>query len=93
MQIHYHKLKVEKLDAEQKKQGFISWVANIIVRTGNRGKTGTIYVERLQNKSKFNYWGKIALSGFLTNIRVASNKRNQMKYEAALKKNKLSLTY
>jgi hypothetical protein len=92
MQIKYHQLKVEKLDEQEKKKGFISWLANIIVRTGNNKATGTIYVERLQNKSTFNYWGKIALSGLLTNIRVSSNKKNQKKYEAALKKYQLPPT-
>ncbi|HMH31409.1 MAG TPA: hypothetical protein VK543_00175, partial [Puia sp.] len=85
MEIDYRKLHVEKLDKNEKKQGFISWLANIIVRTRNR-KKGTIYVERLQDKAIFNYWGKIALSGLLTNIRVASSKKNKKKYEAALKK-------
>ncbi len=85
MQIDYRKLHVEKLDLQQKKQGFISWVANIIVRTNN-AKDGTIYVERLQNKSIFNYWGRIALSGLLTNIRVASNRMYKKKYELALRK-------
>jgi hypothetical protein len=88
MEIDYRKLHVEKLDKNEKKQGFISWLANIIVRTRNR-KEGTIYVERLQDKAIFNYWGKIALSGLLTNIRVVSNKKNKKKYEAALKKYQL----
>lgn len=85
MQIDYRKLHVEKLDLQQKKQGFISLVANIIVRTNN-AKDGTIYVERLQNKSIFNYWGRIALSGLLTNIRIASNRMYKKKYELALRK-------
>jgi hypothetical protein len=88
MQIEYQKLHVEKLDLREKKEGFISWLANIIVRTDNE-KDGTIYVERLQNKSIFNYWARIALSGLLTNIRVASNKKNKKKYEEALIKYKL----
>jgi hypothetical protein len=88
MQIDYRKLQVEKLDLKEKKQGFISWLANIIVRTNNE-KDGTIYVERLHNKSMFNYWGRIALSGLLTNIRVASNKKYKKKYEEALIKYKL----
>ena len=88
MQINYRKLHVEKLDKQQKKQGFITWLANIIVRTSNH-KAGTIYVERLQDKAIFNYWGKIALSGLLTNIRVASNAKYKKKYEAALKKYQL----
>jgi hypothetical protein len=88
MQIDYRKLQVEKLDLKQKKQGFISWLANIVVRTNNE-KDGAIYVERLSNKSIFNYWGRISLSGFLTNIRVASNKKYKKKYEEALIKYKL----
>ncbi|GAO44946.1 hypothetical protein [Flavihumibacter petaseus] len=79
MQMQYQHLNFSLLREDGKKRGFLSRVANTFVRTNNQ-KTGRIFRERLRNKSTFNYWGKIALSGLLTNMGVQRNKKMDKKY-------------
>lgn len=80
MQMHYHKLKFNLLKENGDKKKFASFLANFIIRNKNT-KKGVVFQERLRNKSTFNYWGKIALSGLLTNLGIKSNKKYSRKYK------------
>ena len=86
--LDYRHLKIALLNKAEKRRNFISWLANIVVRTNN-SKEGNIYEERLRNKSIFNYWAKISLKGLLTSLGVVSNKKQLKKYNRSLKEKNL----
>ena len=65
----YRNLKIHLLDEEGRKRGMMSFLANTIV-PNKKKKSSRLYRERLRNKSIFNYWGKIALSGLFTNLGI-----------------------
>ncbi len=79
MDMNYHHLKVFLLKEDGRKKAFLSRVLNTLVRTNNT-RSGMVFRERMRNKSTFNYWGKIALSGLLTNMGVQKNKKAEKKY-------------
>lgn len=91
MKMLYRDLKVEflnKKDQEKKTivTRFITWVANGIIRGKNTNKTGSVYTARIRERSVFNYWIKIVLSGALTNAGIKSNSKQDKKYKKSVKK-------
>jgi hypothetical protein len=91
MRMLYRDLKLEMLNkADQEKKTFgtklISWVANLVVRRDNFKKTGTVFTERIRERSVFNYWIKIVLSGALTNAGIKTNSKQEKKYKKSVKK-------
>ncbi|ULQ52645.1 hypothetical protein [Flavihumibacter fluvii] len=84
MEMDYRKLKLSLLNDAGKKKGFTSFLINTVLRSNN-DKTGMVYRERIRNKSMFNYWGKIAMSGLLTNMGVQKNKKQVKKYQKEMK--------
>ncbi len=91
MKMLYRDLKVEflnKKDQEKKTivTRFITWVANGIIRGKNSSKTGTVYTQRIRERSVFNYWIKIVLSGALTNAGIKSNSKQDKKYKKSVRK-------
>lgn len=91
MRMLYRDLKLEMLNkADQEKRTFatkaISWLANLIVRRDNFKKTGTVFTERIRERSVFNYWIKIVLSGALTNSGIKKNSKQEKKYKKSVRK-------
>jgi hypothetical protein len=87
----YRDLKVEflnKKDQEKKTivTRFITLVANGIIKGKNTSKTGSVYTARIRERSVFNYWIKIVLSGALTNAGIKSNSKQDKKYKKSVKK-------
>lgn len=92
MRTLYRDLKLELLNKEdQKKKTLLtklgSWAANLIIRTNNVKKTGTVFTQRVRERSVFNYWIKILLSGAMTNVGISNNSKQEKKYKKQLKKN------
>ncbi|MCG7753543.1 hypothetical protein [Flavihumibacter cheonanensis] len=85
MELDYRKLKFELYDENGRKKKFTSFLANLLIKNRN-GKKGLVYQERVQNKSTFNYWGKIALSGLMTNLGVKSNRKYLRNYKKEAKR-------
>lgn len=85
MNMYYHDLKVQFLNKEDYTRKTITtrisnFLANtLMLRKGNVRKTGTIYSERNREKSFFNYWIKIALSGMLTNAGIRAKTKEERK--------------
>lgn len=91
MKMLYRDLKVEFLNKkdQQKKTivtRFITWVANGIIKKKNTSKTGSVYTARIRERSVFNYWIKIVLSGALTNAGIKSNSKQDKKYKKSVRK-------
>jgi hypothetical protein len=84
MEMNYRHLKLSLLNEQGKKKGFTSFLINTLLRSNN-DKTGLVYRERMRNKSMFNFWGKIAMSGLLTNMGIQKNKKQVKKYNREMK--------
>jgi hypothetical protein len=69
------------------KTRLITFLANnIILRRNNQKGVGQLYVERKLDRSVFNYWLKILLSGVISNTGVSSNRKVEQKYYRSLQK-------
>lgn len=69
---------------------FITWAANhLVLRQHNGHKTGSIYFPRFRDRSIFNYWVKMTLSGAASSVGVKKNRKYIRRYHKALKKNEL----
>jgi Domain of Unknown Function (DUF748) len=91
MRMLYRDLKVELLNKEdQEKKTMLtkleSWVANLFVSRNNLGTTGIVYTQRVRERSVFNYWIKILLSGAMTNAGIKKNSKQEKKYKKSVKK-------
>jgi hypothetical protein len=92
MQLYYHDLKIQYLDkGDELHKTFITklvtfFANNLILRKNNKNRNGTIFFERIRERSVVNYWIKILLSGALTSAGVKENKKQDRKYAKKLKK-------
>jgi hypothetical protein len=91
MQMLYRDLNIvflNKSDQDKKTvmTRFTTWVANLVVKGDNTKRTGTVYTQRVRDRSVFNYWIKIVLSGALTNAGIKSNTKQEKKYKRSVKK-------
>jgi hypothetical protein len=92
MKMYYRNLNVEYLNKkdEEKKTiitRLLTFFANRIVHTKNQYGSGEVYAERDPEKGFVNYWVKIFLGGVFTNTGVRTDKKQERKYEKAIKKN------
>ncbi|MDP4263044.1 MAG: hypothetical protein Q8941_10990 [Bacteroidota bacterium] len=95
MKMFYHDLKIKFLNnkGEKKKsryKGFASFLANtFIIKNNNRVRTGTVFFERLRDKSSLNYLVKITLSGISSSIGIKNNERLLRRYKKEVHKRNL----
>lgn len=91
MQLYYNQLKVQflKNGQETKKTfltGLMTFVANrFVIRHKNNSRTGLIYFPRYRDRSIFNYWIKMTLSGAASSVGAKRNKKYLRQYQKALK--------
>jgi hypothetical protein len=67
-----------------------SLLANKLVVRTNNTKEGVVFFERIQNKSIFNFWFKLTMSGIMSSVGVKNSNRVIRHYNHYLKKNNLS---
>ena len=95
MNMYYRNLNVQflKLSAEDQTTfvtRLLTWVANhIVLRKKNTKRTGLVYFPRFRDRSIFNYWVKMTLSGAATNVGVKRNKKYMRRYHKALRQKQL----
>lgn len=95
MQMQYRNLNIQFLkNGVQEKTTFITrfitWAANhLVLRKHNEKRTGTVYFPRFRDRSIFNYWVKMTLSGAASSVGVKKNRKLLKRYHKALKKNEL----
>ncbi|MCU0395869.1 MAG: hypothetical protein MUF29_08160, partial [Chitinophagaceae bacterium] len=97
MDMRFQDMSVRLLGEGEKEKyfgaNFINWLINQILRRHDNGKADLIFKERVQKRGQFNFWGKIALEGVLTNIGVKSDRREKMKFKKELKEYNLPREY
>ena len=90
MRMYYSNLKIDFINKKDWEQNVfnkaLSWLANTFLRTNNIKKTGSVFAERIQEKSFANYWTKIVLSGAMTNTRIKRNSKQEKRYQRTLKR-------
>jgi hypothetical protein len=91
MQMYYSDLKVQFLDKSDNERKTLltrlsNFLANTALRQGNRKKTGTVYAERNRERSVFNYWIRIVLSGALTNAGIRGNDRQERRFHREVRR-------
>ena len=91
MNMYYHDLRIRLVkDADENKTSLggriATFLANtFIIRKNNKGRTGTVYFERLKDRSFFNYIVKMTFSGMASSIGVKKNRKYMKQYRKALK--------
>ncbi|HEV7781787.1 MAG TPA: hypothetical protein VGO58_11015 [Chitinophagaceae bacterium] len=89
MQLFYHDLKVIILKkGEEKKNKFITWLVNMIVRNKNESRTGNVFFIRQRDRSAINYLVKIVMSGVSSSVGVKNNKKKAERYKQENEKKK-----
>lgn len=94
MRMYYKNLNVELINkGDTANKNFVtrsvSFLANKIVRKNHRHGKGEVYAERDFEKGFVNYWVKIVIGGVLTNTGVRSNRKQERKYEHAIRKHEV----
>lgn len=95
MKMYYSNLKATYLkngneEVKTFKTKLITFFANnLVLRHNNQKGFGQVYAERMRDKSLFNYWLKILISGAISNTGVKTNKKLEKKYHQSIKKKKL----
>lgn len=90
MTMFYHDLKIKLLSNNPagKKlsgKGFLSFLANTLIKNKNTSRTGAIFFERLRNRSVLNYLVKMTLSGVGSSVGVKSNKKQVRRHKKELR--------
>lgn len=87
MALYYRDLKVRVIRDKPKSLGarLTNFLANTIIKNRNKGKGGTVYVERLRDRSAINYLVKITLSGVMTNVGIKSPNKQARKNKKAIR--------
>jgi hypothetical protein len=86
MKFFYSDLKVDFLDKQDTtrnslKNQLLQFAANnLVIRTNNIDRIGTVYYERDRNRSIVQYWIKMILSGVTTSVGAKSNKKVLKRY-------------
>jgi len=87
MKMFYHDLKIRILkDGKEEEKsvlrGIMNFVANnFIIKKSNHSRTGTVFFERLRNKSTLNYLVKITLSGVSSSAGIKKSKKLLRRYK------------
>lgn len=95
MKFLYHDLKVNFLDKSDTskhslKNQLLKFAANtFVIRTNNRGRTGSVFYERDRNRAVFQYRVKMILSGAATSVGAKSNRKQIKRYMKDLNQKKL----
>lgn len=84
--MNYSKLKVSVMNRAEQRRSVLSLLANLFVR-GDNHRVHPILVERIKQKSVFNYWSRIALNGLLTSIGVRKNGKKTRQFFRRVEKN------
>ncbi|MBS1598717.1 MAG: hypothetical protein JST75_10880 [Bacteroidetes bacterium] len=95
MKFFYHDLKVKILkNGELEKKSFLTslatFVANkFVIRTNNTSREGRVFFIRNRERSIFNYWLKMTLSGVASSAGAKNNRKMMRQYKEQIKKKQL----
>lgn len=88
MNMLYHDLKVRVIKPGENKKflsGIITFFANTLIKNENKHRTGTVFFQRLRDRSAINYLVKITLSGVTSSLGVKRNKKLIRQYWKEIK--------
>jgi hypothetical protein len=90
MKMFYHDMKIELLKKGSVNQtGFLSFLANLLVKNKNTNRTGNVFFIRNRERSSLNYLIKIFMSGVTNSVGAKNNRKIMRKYQRELRQRKL----
>ncbi len=96
IKMYYKNLHIKIInDGNPNKSSFKNKILTFLVNTfvinnNNSNKTGIIFLERMRERSFFNYLLKIAFNGIGSSVRTRMNKKNKKLFKKELEERKLS---
>ncbi len=90
MKMVYHDFKINVINANNKKRGLISLFVNSLIKNKNTDRMGTVFFERLRDRSAINYLVKITLSGVSSSIGIKKSDKLARKNKKQIGKRLLS---
>ncbi|MFM2136406.1 MAG: hypothetical protein RL021_1806, partial [Bacteroidota bacterium] len=77
------------LKSDGKKKGPLhrtaDWAANLYIRNTDNGKPNMLFRKRIKKRGQFNFWGKIAVEGLLSDIGVKRDESEISAFEKAVR--------
>ncbi|MGZ8553722.1 MAG: hypothetical protein ACXWV8_09975, partial [Chitinophagaceae bacterium] len=90
MKMVYHDFKINVINAKNKKRGLISVLVNSLIKNKNTDRVGTVFFERLRDRSAINYLVKMTLSGVSSSIGVKKSNKLARKNKQRIRYSPLS---
>ncbi|MGZ8510097.1 MAG: hypothetical protein ACXWWA_06950 [Chitinophagaceae bacterium] len=90
MKMVYHDFKINVINAKNKKRGLISILVNSLIKNKNTDRVGTVFFERLRDRSAINYLVKMTLSGVSSSIGVKKSNKLARKNKQRIRYSPLS---
>lgn len=89
MDMRYDNLNVWISNSDEEEGTFISgpisWIANQLLRRHDNGRPDLLFRKRVRKRGQFNFWGKIAVEGLLTNIGVKRDNAEKRDFKKNIK--------
>lgn len=91
MNMQYHDLKVRITRPGKSRflSSIITFAANTLIKNENKHRSGTVFFQRLRDRSAINYLVKITLSGVTSSVGVKRNKKIIRQYRKEIRSRRL----
>ena len=73
--------------------GPLNWLVNQFIRSSDEGKTNLLFRRRNRKRGQFNFWGKIAMQGLLSDIGLKRDDAERKAFEKTVRKMDLPANY
>ncbi len=87
--MRYHDLSVNVNRRKESGTDFfnntLNWLLNQFIRSTDNGKPNLLFRRRIRSKGQFNYWGKIAVEGLLSNTGIKRDNAERKAFEKTLR--------
>jgi hypothetical protein len=95
--MNYHDLHVRYLGKNEDEKFFmngpLNWMVNRFIRGSDEGRTNLLFRKRARKRGQFNFWGKIAMEGLLSDIGLKRDDAERKAFEKTIKEFELPGNY
>ena len=95
--MNYEGLSVKYLGKNEDEQFFmngpLNWLVNQFIRSSDIGRTNLLFRRRNRKRGQFNFWGKIAMQGLLSDIGLKRDDAERKAFEKTVRKMDLPANY
>jgi hypothetical protein len=86
MKMVYQDFKLNVLNSNNKKRRLLTFFVNSLIKNKNTDKKGTVFFERLRDRSAINYLVKITLSGVSSSIGIKKSDKQARKHKKKIQR-------